>query len=142
MTGVQTCALPISCGGAGGAWLQQEHSRGDDALSLLHPVGDHRRVGRLSRDFDVAQRGAALIVDDIEVKTVLAVLHRHCGHGERILVDANRQRRRNGEPRPQRVVGVGELRLQLDRRRRGRSEERRVGKECRLTCRSRWSPYH
>ena len=27
-------------------------------------------------------------------------------------------------------------------RARGRSEERRVGKECRLLCRSRWSPYH
>ena len=26
--------------------------------------------------------------------------------------------------------------------RRGRSEERRVGKECRALCRSRWSPYH
>src|SRR6188768_4375303 len=25
---------------------------------------------------------------------------------------------------------------------RGRSEERRVGKECQSTCRSRWSPYH
>ena len=24
----------------------------------------------------------------------------------------------------------------------GRSEERRVGKECCLVCRSRWSPYH
>ena len=24
----------------------------------------------------------------------------------------------------------------------GRSEERRVGKECRSVCRSRWSPYH
>ena len=24
----------------------------------------------------------------------------------------------------------------------GRSEERRVGKECALLCRSRWSPYH
>jgi hypothetical protein len=24
----------------------------------------------------------------------------------------------------------------------GRSEERRVGKECRRLCRSRWSPYH
>ena len=24
----------------------------------------------------------------------------------------------------------------------GRSEERRVGKECVTTCRSRWSPYH
>src|SRR3546814_3714582 len=28
------------------------------------------------------------------------------------------------------------------RRRAGRSEERRVGKECVSTCRSRWSPYH
>src|SRR3546814_9249606 len=27
-------------------------------------------------------------------------------------------------------------------RTRGRSEERRVGKECVRTCRSRWSPYH
>src|SRR3546814_19686149 len=27
-------------------------------------------------------------------------------------------------------------------RRRSRSEERRVGKECVSTCRSRWSPYH
>src|SRR3546814_19732142 len=27
-------------------------------------------------------------------------------------------------------------------RRPGRSEERRVGKECVSTCRSRWSPYH
>src|SRR3546814_3594291 len=27
-------------------------------------------------------------------------------------------------------------------RARGRSEERRVGKECVRTCRSRWSPYH
>ena len=25
---------------------------------------------------------------------------------------------------------------------RDRSEERRVGKECELKCRSRWSPYH
>src|SRR6184192_1756565 len=28
------------------------------------------------------------------------------------------------------------------RRRVPRSEERRVGKECQSTCRSRWSPYH
>src|SRR3546814_4225882 len=33
------------------------------------------------------------------------------------------------------------LRLCPDRRN-GRSEERRVGKECVSTCRSRWSPYH
>src|SRR3546814_12939928 len=33
--------------------------------------------------------------------------------------------------------GVGRL-----ARKHGRSEERRVGKECVSTCRSRWSPYH
>src|SRR3546814_15076834 len=32
--------------------------------------------------------------------------------------------------------------LRLYDRRRDRSEERRVGKECVSTCRSRWSPYH
>src|SRR3546814_7822166 len=32
--------------------------------------------------------------------------------------------------------GTGEI------QRRTRSEERRVGKECVSTCRSRWSPYH
>src|SRR3546814_17252733 len=35
------------------------------------------------------------------------------------------------------LEGKGLERLQL-----GRSEERRVGKECVSTCRSRWSPYH
>ena len=29
-----------------------------------------------------------------------------------------------------------------DRTNASRSEERRVGKECHTTCRSRWSPYH
>src|SRR3546814_2849260 len=35
-------------------------------------------------------------------------------------------------------VAYGERRLLID----CRSEERRVGKECVSTCRSRWSPYH
>src|SRR3546814_13029305 len=40
---------------------------------------------------------------------------------------------------------VARLGVQFDRVRAGqilRSEERRVGKECVSTCRSRWSPYH
>src|SRR3546814_13317995 len=32
--------------------------------------------------------------------------------------------------------------VEAKRRSRNRSEERRVGKECVSTCRSRWSPYH
>ena len=36
----------------------------------------------------------------------------------------------------------GERAMLIERVRGSRSEERRVGKECHLTCRSRWSPYH
>src|SRR3546814_8392722 len=46
--------------------------------------------------------------------------------------------------RPPRSSGEGD-RATLRRSRSprsGRSEERRVGKECVSTCRSRWSPYH
>ena len=40
-------------------------------------------------------------------------------------------------------AGVGKSAL-VEQAQRGlrRSEERRVGKECRRLCRSRWSPYH
>src|SRR3546814_10076405 len=38
------------------------------------------------------------------------------------------------------AVAGGQQRRQEERRQ--RSEERRVGKECVSTCRSRWSPYH
>src|SRR3546814_11921836 len=37
---------------------------------------------------------------------------------------------------------LGHLAVALDDGERHRSEERRVGKECVSTCRSRWSPYH
>src|SRR3546814_2957145 len=42
--------------------------------------------------------------------------------------------------RPDRPVRPGQLRRGQGRH--ARSEERRVGKECVSTCRSRWSPYH
>ena len=38
------------------------------------------------------------------------------------------------------ATGTGDLAFAAAAR--GRSEERRVGKECRPLCRSRWSPYH
>src|SRR3546814_6293168 len=37
---------------------------------------------------------------------------------------------------------VYETRERIEAKERPRSEERRVGKECVSTCRSRWSPYH
>src|SRR3546814_13617195 len=42
-------------------------------------------------------------------------------------------------PRPLRLCYAGQV---VNLRASPRSEERRVGKECVSTCRSRWSPYH
>src|SRR3546814_12726687 len=39
-------------------------------------------------------------------------------------------------------VVIAEATVEIGRGERVRSEERRVGKECVSTCRSRWSPYH
>ena len=36
----------------------------------------------------------------------------------------------------------GSIAMEAGLGRKRRSEERRVGKECTMTCRSRWSPYH
>ena len=37
---------------------------------------------------------------------------------------------------------IAQLKAAFDKQRFERSEERRVGKECVVRCRSRWSPYH
>ena len=47
-----------------------------------------------------------------------------------------------GAPLAEGEEGAGVFALQAGFTRLGRSEERRVGKECVTTCRSRWSPYH
>src|SRR3546814_1141757 len=49
---------------------------------------------------------------------------------------------RQGEARSPGRGGRLNARLSAGRVKEGRSEERRVGKECVSTCRSRWSPYH
>ena len=40
------------------------------------------------------------------------------------------------------VLSAGAALTLLTHANQKRSEERRVGKECRIGCRSRWSPYH
>src|SRR3546814_19585692 len=42
----------------------------------------------------------------------------------------------------QSILSIGFIRPPAEICRRGRSADRRVGKECVSTCRSRWSPYH
>src|SRR3546814_2013627 len=54
--------------------------------------------------------------------------------GERLLAKGARSFRAQ--------LGKRLVRMGFDRELASRSEERRVGKECVSTCRSRWSPYH
>src|SRR3546814_12952562 len=62
--------------------------------------------------------------------------------------DLDRHFRHGGEPSPAsrhqlgKVVSRDVLHDLAARHKDFRSEERRVGKECVSTCRSRWSPYH
>src|SRR3546814_12332834 len=97
VTGVQTCALPISCGVA-------------YALQLLSAVQNYHRCATLLEGF----LGHALGPDDIWHQATVAPLVRD-------------------EPKELKAARGRAV---------GRSEERRVGKECVRTCTSRWSPYH
>src|SRR3546814_7066777 len=74
-----------------------------------------------------------------------------CSSDLRALVQPLRQRRQDqrapgdaqvADLRRQRVLGAAQAVAFGLERRRHRSAERRVGKECVSTCRSRWSPYH
>src|SRR3546814_16058320 len=94
-----------------------------------HPPSSRRlhqpdRRPRLRR----ADRGGA---DAADRHVVRAVQHPRplLAHLEQLSWPLPRQKDRDADSRRQRRIAV-------------RSEERRVGKECVSTCRSRWSPYH
>src|SRR3546814_11719685 len=80
---------------------------------------------------------------------VLAALARHAmglGEGDQIGHVGSCRRRGDGgvlneKWGPPRFYGTGTNANRQDREKTPRSEERRVGKECVRTCRSRWSPY-
>src|SRR3546814_7145549 len=78
-----------------------------------------------SSDLRIAQQ--LLSVDADFAQDDLATVAREIGHGSRPPVARSRP------SRSRRVVIAAKP---------ARSEERRVGKECVSTCRSRWSPYH
>src|SRR3546814_4442481 len=72
------------------------------------------------------------------VQTCALPILRDSDHGVRDISDEERP----PDDRRVRSVPVSPRRMTQDHCGNGRSEERRVGKECVSTCRSRWSPYH
>src|SRR3546814_14425589 len=115
VTGVQTCALPISR-------CRREHRLPDHATevdplaALLAEATHHRRL--VDRPYPGIATGLGIIVI-----------------GWRRDRGGDRCRRIASDDLRARAIRI------TDRPGLHRSEERRVGKECVSTCRSRWSPY-
>src|SRR3546814_14533253 len=89
-----------------------------------------------SSDLEIFSGEPALLGESLGGEVVGVTSRRHLVDLDPALADAALQIRvgqADGDAQPQRQ---GALRGQA------RSEERRVGKECVSTCRSRWSPYH
>src|SRR3546814_18082740 len=100
------------------------------------------------READVAEREAATLADlgfevsragpqSLLLRSVPALLAH--GDTEALLRDVLADLREHGESLRIRAARDELLSTMACH---GRSEERRVGKECVSTCRSRWSPYH
>src|SRR3546814_19691737 len=132
VTGVQTCALPISeavKGFAGhriGVFAIDEGTAFDGQIAgALFPVG-------------TSQGGHASVLLLLSTNaTRCAALHEFCPAS---LFSALFSARGTRHPKP----AAGNVSIYLTQRWQTalRSEESRVGKECVSTCRSRWSPYH
>src|SRR3546814_10012392 len=112
-----------NCRSRGTSPLRLGHSRFPIPLSLLFAPGQREAVR-------VAQVGAGQVLRIARQQ----VRHqaREAGQAQARFLAADHHPRAVGQP-PRPAATTVE---------RKRSEERRVGKECVSTCRSRWSPYH
>src|SRR3546814_4568902 len=140
VTGVQTCALPIYV----------EHGRAPriaaSALDLVvvallvggAVVGLARLVAELPGGLVVVAHALLEFLD--RAAQVLGAA------GQALGAEDQQHDREHDQPVPDAETAHGLSRMYVGGVRRraqpARSEERRVGKECVSTCRSRWSPYH
>ena len=120
MTGVQTCALPISQSGAICAALVEDASAQGIGFSAVVSMGNKADM----TEIDVLK----MLADHEQTKVIVMYLE-DMGNGQEFLKVCKQITKYNKIKKPVLVLKSG---------RSPRSEERRVGKECR----SRWSPYH
>src|SRR3546814_18926765 len=108
--------------------------KGEWLLIRLKPRGKETRENWLLRKIGDAEAGGT----DTLVETCLTSVKTG-----RTMQEIAEGKKAHVLPRKRESRAKNGARGTLDSRGRGnRSEERRVGKECVSTCRSRWSPYH
>ena len=116
---------------------------------LVKDKGRYRRVAEedvVEAKLRCSSKGFCFAIQDAEGSEDVYVRESHLStawNGDRVLVKIIKEGSRRRSPE-------GEVMLILERAnpsvlarvKQTRSEERRVGKECDIPCRSRWSPYH
>ena len=163
MTGVQTCALPIwQIVDTNAAWLADFFFNQGLPLTRRNTVGDNLdclvailRERSQHADVLIVNGGLGPTSDDLSALAAatakgeglvlheawLAEMERFFRERGRVMAPSNRKQAElpaSAEFINNPVGTACGFAVQLNRR----SEERRVGKECVSTCRSRWSPYH
>ena len=101
-------------------------------LETLYADTRPRTAEELAKDGDLAS-----VYRNLDTLEALGLVrHVHLGHGPGLysIDEYERSEEHTSELQSPVVISYAVFCL--------RSEERRVGKECRLLCRSRWSPYH
>ena len=137
MTGVQTCALPISL------QLDVVVVTGTAGEAQARTLGN--AVGRLDVATTIALAGPPVKIQDVLSSSVPGVrimrASGNIGTGGMTRIRGTGSLSLSNEPLIY-IDGVRSNNQAAVRSFGFRSEERRVGKECQSTCRSRWSPYH
>src|SRR3546814_8615222 len=125
VTGVQTCALPIYLDTRGGSTIEQQYVKNYQLLVVAQTDAEKRAAIETTPARKLREIRMALTLDKTLTKPEILTRYLNLvsfGNGAFGVQDA-----------AQTYFGVNASELK-------RSEERRVGKECVSTCRSRWSP--
>ena len=118
-----------------------------NVLAIKAPgFGDRRKA--MLQDIAILT-GGTVLSEEIGRKLDSATVE-DLGRARRVVSDKDNTTFIEGRGDAEAIQGrVSQIRAQIetttsdfDREKLLRTEERRVGKECSLTCRSRWSPYH
>ena len=152
MTGVQTCALPISSSqwspqfrGKSGLcvcylfryekWVEEFGA----SISFDQKMAEFDLKGSIAHVTMLGETGIITKEEALQIKQGLEELLEEYKAGKLEFDVSNEDIHMNMESLLTAKIGPVAGKLHTAR---SRSEERRVGKECSEPCRSRWSPYH
>src|SRR3546814_12057739 len=100
------------------------------------------RISDWSSDVCSSDLDLGLSLDGYFADAAITVCAGECDEKGKVLIDATQEALNAALTVAKAGARMGDIGATIQAVATKRSEERRVGKECVSTCRSRWSPYH